>query len=225
MTTPPKLSYAHVLKASTDPESSDFPSLSGGPQPASNAGQSSWNSNILRQPPAQQQQPIQQRAPQQPQAPPPSQQQVQPQQQPQQQRVPSSTLSQRSIDQQDEQQAQQPSADQSNGGGDEFPPLGVRTNGDSFDQASGQGGVSLHSPDGSQTQGTGQQTQLPFRESNNAPSQAQQAPIGHPLTQTTSQQVRKFVFHPVLVRTANTYSINRKPYSQLQTNLHHQLEV
>jgi CCR4-NOT transcription complex subunit 2 len=174
---------------------SDFPSLSGGPQPASNAGQSSWNSNILRQAPAQQQpQPIQQRAPQQSQAPQPTQQQAQQQQQQQQQqRVPSATLSQQSADQQDDQQAQQQPTDQSSGGGDEFPPLGVRTNGDLFEQANGHGGVTLRSPDGpdgSQTQGNGQQTQLPFREASNAPAQSQQAPIGHPLTQTTSQQVR-----------------------------------
>jgi hypothetical protein len=202
MAKPPKLSYAGALKTTADPRSSDFPSLSGGPQPASNAGQSSWNSNILRQPPAQQQpQPIQQRAPQQPQqsqGPQPAQQQSQPQQQQQQpqQRVPSATLSQQSVDQQDDQQAQQPSVDQSNGGGDEFPPLGVRTNGELFEQSNGHGGVALRSPDGpdgSQSQGNGQQSQLPFREASNAPSQSQQAPIGHPLTQTTSQQVEFIV--------------------------------
>lgn len=199
MAAPLKLSYADALKTRADSRRSDFPSLSGGPQPTSNAGQSSWNSNILRQPPAQQPQPIQQRAPQQsqqPQAPQPAQQQVQPQQQQQQQqqqRVPSATLSQQSAEQHEDQQAQQPSTDQSNGGGEEFPPLGVRTNGDLFDQANGHGGVTLRSPEGpdsSQNQGSGQQTQLPFREASNAPAQAQQAPIGHPLTQTTSQQVR-----------------------------------
>jgi outer membrane biosynthesis protein TonB len=192
-----KPSYADALKTPADSKTSDFPSLSGGPQPASNAGQSSWNSNILRQPPAQQPQPIQQRAPQQPQqpqAPQPPQQQVQPpQQQQQQQRVPSATLSQQSTDQQEEQQVQQPSRNQSNGGGEEFPPLGVRTNGELFDQTNGHGGVTLRSPDGtdgSPNQGNGQHTQLPFREASNVPAQAQQAPIGHPLTQTTSQQVR-----------------------------------
>lgn len=174
---------------------SDFPSLSGGPQPASNAGQSSWNSNILRQPPAQQQQPIQQRAPQQSQQSqaPQQQAQQQQQQQQQQQRVPSATLSQQSADHQDEQQAQQPSTEQSNGGGDEFPPLGVRTDGELFEQANGHGGVTLQSPDGSQSQGNGQQTQLPFRDASNAPAQSQQAPIGQPLTQTTSQQVRSSI--------------------------------
>lgn len=189
------------MKTRANSKRSDFPSLSGGPQPASNTGQSSWNSNILRQPPAQQPQPIQQRAPQQPQppqAPQPAQQQAQQQQQ----RVPSATLSQQSADQQDDQQMQQ-LAEQSNGGGEEFPPLNVRTNGDSFDQTNGHGGVTLRSPegpDGSQNQGSGQQTQLPFREASNAPAQAQQAPIGHPLTQTTSQQVR------FLVRSTSVYS-------------------
>jgi hypothetical protein len=191
MAAPQKASYADALKTQADSKTSDFPSLSGGPQPASNAGQSSWNSNILRQPPAQQPQPIQQRAPQpsqQQQAPQPPQQQVQPQQQ----RVPSATLSQQSTEQQDEQQAQQSSTNQVNGSGEEFPPLGVRTNGDLFDQTNGHDGVTLRSPDGpegSPNQGNGQQTQLPFREASNAPAQAQQAPIGHPLTQTTSQQV------------------------------------
>ena len=195
------LRIADALKAQADAPrtradsyNSDFPSLSGGPQPTNNAGQSSWNSNILRQPPAQQPQPIQQRAPQQSQAPQPTQQQQQQQQQ--QQRVPSATLSQQSADQQDEQQAQQPPTDQSSGGGDEFPPLRVRTNGEFFEQANGHGGVTLQSPDGSQSQGNGQQTQLPFREASNAPAQSQQAPIGHPLTQTTSQQVRNSIwFH------------------------------
>jgi len=92
------------------------------------------------------------------------------------------------MDQQEEQRTQQGSSDQSNGGGDEFPPLGVRTNGEAFEQGNVLGGVTLRSPDGSQTQGSGQQTQLPFRETSNASTQAQQAPIGHPLTQTTSQQ-------------------------------------
>jgi CCR4-NOT transcription complex subunit 2 len=92
------------------------------------------------------------------------------------------------VDQQEDQRAQQASSDQSNGGGDEFPPLGVRTNGEAFEQANGLGGVTLRSPEDSQTQGGGQQTQLPFRETSNASTQAQQAPIGHPLTQTTSQQ-------------------------------------
>ena len=195
------LEKADALKIRAEPPrtqansyNSDFPSLSGGPQPASNAGQSSWNSNILRQPPAQQQQPIQQRAPQQSQqSQAPQQQAQQQQQQQQQQRVPSATLSQQSADHQDEQQAQQPSTEQSNGGGDEFPPLGVRTDGELFEQANGHGGVTLQSPDGSQSQGNGQQTQLPFREASNAPAQSQQAPIGHPLTQTTSQQVRSSI--------------------------------
>ena len=205
MAAPQELSWVDALRKRTNTRNSDFPSLSGGPQPASNAGQSSWNSNILRQPPAQQPQPIQQRAPQQPQqsqAPQPTQQQAQQQQQQQaqqQQRVPSATLSQQSADQQDDQQAQQQSTDQSGGGGDEFPPLGVRTNGELFEQANGHGGVTLRSPDGpdgSQSQGNGQQTQLPFREASNAPAQSQQAPKGHPLTQTTSQQVRYCVrFH------------------------------
>jgi hypothetical protein len=195
MATPLKMSYAKALNPRANLFLSDFPSLSGGPQPASNTGQSSWNSNILRQPSAQQPQPIQQRAPQQPQQSQPlplSQQQVQSQSQQHQQRAPSASLSQQSAEQQDDQQAQQPTADQANGGGEEFPPLSVRTNGELFDQANGHGGVTLRSPDGpegSQNQSNGQQTQLPFREASNAPAQAQQAPIGHPLTQTTSQQV------------------------------------
>ena len=225
MTTPLQPSWADIARKHADSKTSDFPSLSGGPQPASNAGQSSWNSNILRQPPSQQQQPIQQRAPQQqqqPQAPPATQQQVQSQQQQQQQqqRVPSGTLSQQSTDQQDEQQAQQPSADQSNGGGDDFPPLSVRTNGESFDHANGQGGVTLQSPDGSQTQGAGQQTQLPFRE---AP--AQQAPIGHPLTQTTSQQVSLSGPHYVISIANDTISINRRQYWPPRISPHHQPAV
>lgn len=189
-----KFSYADAAKGKTDRYRSDFPSLSGGPQPANSAGQSSWNSNILRQPPTQQQQnqhqqPIQQRAPQQqaqPHAPQPPQQQVQSQQQ---QRVPSAALSQQSPEQHESQRAQQASADQSSGGGEDFPPLGVQTNGDAFGQANGLGSANLRSPDGSQTQGSGQQTQLPFREASNSIAHPQQAPIGQPLTQTTSNQV------------------------------------
>jgi hypothetical protein len=212
MAAPQKLSWAEIaqrgktsppaepqvespVEAGANLDNSDFPSLSGGPQPASNAGQSSWNSNIIRQAPTQQPQPIQQRAPQQSQQPQPTQQQTQQQQQ-QQQRVPSATLSQQSADQQDEEQAQQQPTDQPSAGGDEFPPLGVRTNGELFENANGHGGVTLRSPDGpdgSQSQGNGQQTQLPFREASNAPAQSQQAPIGHPLTQTTSQQVRSSI--------------------------------
>jgi CCR4-NOT transcription complex subunit 2 len=189
----PPITWAELVRLPANSQTSDFPTLSGGPQPASNAGQSNWNSNILRQQPAQQQQqpqPIQQRAPQQAQAPQPPQQQShqQQQQQQQQQRVPSATLSQQSVDQQEDQRVQQASSEQSNGGGDEFPPLGVRTNGEAFEQNNGLGGVTLRSPDDSQTQGNGQQTQLPFRETSNTSTQAQQAPIGHPLTQTTSQQ-------------------------------------
>jgi CCR4-NOT transcription complex subunit 2 len=188
----PPRTWPELVRLPANSETSDFPTLSGGPQPASNAGQSNWNSNILRQQP----QPIQQRAPQQAQAPQPpqqqshqqQQQQQQQQSQQQQQRVPSASLSQQSVDQQEDQRSQQASSDQSNGGGDEFPPLGVRTNGEAFEQANGLGGVTLRSPEDSQTQGSGQQTQLPFRETSNASTQAQQAPIGHPLTQTTSQQ-------------------------------------
>lgn len=229
MAAPLKPSYADALRTRADSENSDFPSLSGGPQPASNAGQSSWNSNILRQPPAQQPQPVQQRAPQQSQqsqAPAPAQQQVQ---QHQQQRVPSATLSQQSADQQDDQQTQQPPTDQSSsGGGEEFPPLGVRTNGELFEQTNGHGGVTLRSPDGpdgSQTQGSGQQTQLPFREASNAPAQSQQAPIGHPLTQTTSQQVRSSSRFKLRSCTNNSTSTNRKQYSQPQTSPQRQAEV
>jgi hypothetical protein len=72
----------------------------------------------------------------------------------------------------------------------------MSNNGELFENANGHGGVTLRSPDGpdgSQSQGNGQQTQLPFRESSNAPAQSQQAPIGHPLTQTTSQQVRSSI--------------------------------
>lgn len=208
MAQPLKFLHTDAAKRQADQYDSDFPSLSGGPQPASNAGQSSWNSNILRQPPTQQpQQPIQQRQSQVPQ---------QPQQQTQsQQRVPSATLSQQSTEQPEEPRAQQPSADQSSGGGEEFPPLGVHTNGDGFEQANGLGGVTLRSPEGSQTQGNGQQTQLPFREASNAPAQTQQAPIGHPLTQTTSQQVSRF--EPGLANLTATDIIssnNLKPYSQ-----------
>lgn len=197
MPPPPRFSYADAAKGKAKIRHSDFPSLSGGPQPANNAGQSSWNSNILRQPPAQQpqqqpppQQPIQQRAPQQQaQAPQPPQQQPQSQQGQQQQRVPSAALSQQSPEQHEAQRAQQPSGDQSSGGGEDFPPLGVQTNGDGFGQANGLGSANLRSPDGSQTQGSGQQTQLPFREASNSITHAQQAPIGQPLAQTTSNQV------------------------------------
>lgn len=87
---------------------SDFPSLSGGPQPTSNAA-SAWNSNNIRQ---------QQRPPQ-PQQPPP-----------QQQRASSVATSQHSLDNSDSLRSQQPS-------GNDWPTSNIQSNSDSFRHGAG----------------------------------------------------------------------------------------
>jgi len=163
----PTVSWADVAKGKTNARRSDFPTLSGGPQPSSNAAQSGWNGNVLRQTSAPQQAPQPQQRVSQPQPPP-------------QQRVPSAAPSQQSIDQIEGQSSQQPSTDQAGngGGGDDFPPLSGQANGDGFH--SNGFGASLRSPDSTLPHVNGQQTQLPFRDTSNPTQQTQQAPVGQP---------------------------------------------
>nr|OQO26471.1 hypothetical protein B0A51_05706 [Rachicladosporium sp. CCFEE 5018] len=151
---------------------SDFPTLSGGPQPAGNAAQSSWNSNVLGQPTAQPQQPPQ----------PQSRAQQQP---PVQQRAPSIAPSQQSsLDQLENQRSQQSSVDRGvdGRGGDDFPPLNGQVNGDGYGHTNGFGS-SLRSPESTQLPNNARQAQLPFRDGSNSTQQSAQAPIGHQINQ------------------------------------------
>ncbi|GAB7362984.1 hypothetical protein MBLNU230_g3279t1 [Neophaeotheca triangularis] len=91
---------------------SDFPSLSGGPQPTSSAA-SAWNSNNIRQ-----QRPPQTQQPQQPQQPPP------------QQRASSVAPSQHSLDNSESIRSQQPS-------GNDWPASSVQSNGDNYRHGAG----------------------------------------------------------------------------------------
>lgn len=176
----PQKTWANIVGRSADEFHSDFPSLSGGPQPASNPAAPNWSSIGSRQATVPQQQPqVQSRAV--------SHQQPPPQQPPpQQRRVPSAAPSQQSDQQENQRAEQQPAEQAARGGGDEFPPLGVQGNGDAFGQTNGFGS-SLQSPEATRAQPNGQQTQLPFRDGSN-PAQIQQAPIGQPVSQPSAQQ-------------------------------------
>lgn len=133
---------------------SEFPTLSGTARPQQSSG--GWNSNVIRQPPVQQQQSSQQ-----------------PQLQSQ-QRAPSTAPSHaNSADHYDGSRSQQPSGDHG-GGGEDYPPLGGQLNGG----PSNGFGSTVESPEEVHPQPNGQHSQLPLRDASNSYTQSQQAPIG-----------------------------------------------
>ncbi|QIX01039.1 hypothetical protein AMS68_006556 [Peltaster fructicola] len=142
---------------------SDFPSLSGGPQPTANAAQSTWNGGIIRSQSQQRlNQPVVQANTHQT------------------QRVPSTAPSQQSIE-----RPQSPAEQEAGGGGDEFPPLGGQINGDMF------GVTGLRSPEGLRsTNGQLGRNVLPFRDAQ--PPLSQNTTVQSNNSRTVGSNVKRY---------------------------------